>query len=147
MRITRGLAVVNRRLRLVGECDIVEFHRGGRIVPIEYKRGRPKEHHADEVQLCAQAMALEEMMESTIETGYLFYGENRRRTEVGFTSFLRDLTCETAARLHELLGKTDLPPARYVASKCRNCSLMECCQPKMAAAAGQWFETMLKEQA
>jgi len=146
VRITRGLAVVNRHLRLTGQCDIVEFHADGRIIPVEYKRGRPKEHKADEVQLCAQAMALEEMMEREINVGYLYYGEKRRRTEIVFNPSLRTLTCQTADRLHALLAQGNLPQARYIAARCRNCSLIERCQPRVPRNAGEWFETSLRAQ-
>lgn len=99
--IRRGLSVFSRTMGISGNCDIVEFHpseEGISIskdskrylpVPIEYKRGEPKQYQADDLQLCAQAMCLEEMLLCKIEKGYLFYGETRRRTEVLFSSDMR----------------------------------------------------------
>ena len=95
--IMRAVRVFSATLGVSGECDVVEFHRNADGIslnghdglwqpyPVEYKRGKPKEHNADEMQLCAQAMCLEEMLCCTIPCGALFYGEPRRRTEVEFT--------------------------------------------------------------
>ena len=82
IRITRGLPVVSRKLGLSGQCDIVEFHADGSVIPVEYKRGKPKAHRADEVQVAAQAMALQEMLGVEIPFGLLFYGKTRRRKDV-----------------------------------------------------------------
>ena len=107
VRITRGLPVASEALDLSGVCDVVEFHgdfsgrsRGRQapviaaVVPVEYKRGKPKAHRADEVQLCAQALCLEEMTGLPVPFGHLFYGERRRRTEVAFDAELRGITQE-----------------------------------------------------
>lgn len=143
LRISRGITVVNHRLGLIGECDIVEFHRDGTILPVEYKRGKPKQHRADEVQLCAQALALEEMLHATIQEGHLFYGENRRRTVVPLDKELRQLTEATSVRLHELLSGTRLPASVYHSRLCTNCSLLNTCQPKASRSAANWFTTAL----
>jgi CRISPR-associated exonuclease Cas4 len=98
-------------------------------VPVEYKRGRPKSDHSDEVQLCAQAMCLEEMAGTAIGRGYLYYGAARRRHLVEFGAALRDRTERLAARLHELdrAGRT---PAPEYGRKCAKCSLERLCLPK-----------------
>ena len=85
MRRVTALPLASRRLGLAGVADIVEFHRAGdgeTPYPVEYKRGKPKLHRADEVQLCAQALCLEEMTGRPVPEGALFYGETRRRVVV-----------------------------------------------------------------
>jgi CRISPR-associated exonuclease Cas4 len=102
------------------------------VLPVEYKRGRPKGHQADEVQLCAQALCLEEMLAlpGPIPAGRLFYGQTRRRKDVPFDTALRQLTRDTAARLHTLLDSGQTPPARYERQKCDHCSLINLCMPR-----------------
>ncbi len=98
--------------------------------PVEYKRGKPKVDVCDEVQLCAQAMCLEEMLGTSIPDGALFYGRPRRRKEVEFTETLRQQTRETAGQLHELLRNGRTPTAAYE-KKCESCSLLERCLPQI----------------
>lgn len=101
-----------------------------RPFPVEYKRGRPKANQSDEIQLCAQALCLEEVLKITVPAGALFYGKHRRRFEVLFSSSLRARTEALAARLHELTdaGKT---PAAIYEKKCEGCSLINLCLPKV----------------
>ncbi len=164
VRITRGMVVRSLTLGISGQCDVVEFHApesGGitsdildikymqRPVPVEYKRGKPKGHRADEVQLCAQAMCLEEMLGTEIPKGFLYYGEKRRRTEVAFDAALRQLTTETAAALHAMIDSRETPPAEYLPRRCDSCSLIEICQPKSMRykrGAAAWFACNLKSQ-
>jgi CRISPR-associated exonuclease Cas4 len=118
-----------------------------RVVPVEYKRGKPKAHRADEVQLCAQALCLEEMLGTMISSGYLFYGENRRRTLVDFDESLRQLVTETAAALHAMIDSRVTPLAEYESRRCDACSLIDLCQPKaMRFKRGVqiWFASALK---
>jgi CRISPR-associated exonuclease Cas4 len=145
VRITRGLSVSSDIFGLTGQCDIVEFHRDGRIVPVEYKRGKPKTHRADEVQLCAQALCLEEMLSSHISQGFLFYGQNRRRTTVEIDAGLRDLTISLASRLRDIIASEALPPAVYDRRKCSACSLLGECQPQNRKSAADWFDRFLTE--
>jgi len=142
IRVTRGLPLRSFRLGLVGKADVVEFRPapGSDIpFPVEYKRGRPKKHGADKVQLCAQALCLEETLGVTVPSGALFYGKTRRRLEVPFDRALRDLTAATARRLHELIASGRTPSA-VREPKCRQCSLIDVCLPdamgpKRSAAA------------
>ena len=113
VRITRSLPVVSHLLGVSGKCDIVEFHDDGSVLPVEYKRGKPKSHRADEVQLCAQGLALEEMLSRSLPQGFLFYGQRKRRTVVVFDEALRRLTRETAAALLQLIAERVTPPAFY----------------------------------
>lgn len=142
VRITRGLPVASNRLGLTGQCDVVEFHPDGRVVPVEYKRGKPKGHRADEVQLCAQAMCLEEMLAVSIEVGFLFYGKNRRRFEVAFDTGLRALVEDVARKVSECLQRGETPRETYIAKRCDACSLIELCEPKalrLKRGAKAWF--------
>lgn len=135
VRIARGLALRSLRLGLVGRADVVEFRDLGdgapqQVFPIEYKRGRPKANHCDEVQLCAQALCLEEMLGVEISSGALFYGKRRRRTAVPFDRDLRERTEAAARRLHEILRSGETPPP-VADARCKSCSLRPVCLPSL----------------
>ena len=149
VRITRGMPVVSMALGLTGQCDVVEFHADGRVLAVEYKRGKPKAHRADEVQLCAQAMCLEEMLGTRIDRGFLFYGEKRRRTDVVFDSDLRELVRLTAGEIRECFDAGITPTAGYEPRRCDACSLIDICQPqamRFRKGAAAWFSTNLKSE-
>lgn len=146
IRITRGLRVVCERLGISGQCDVVEFHSNGRVLPIEYKRGKPKSHRADEVQLCAQGLCLESMLGASIPEGRLYYGQTRRRFDVPFDEPLRALTLQTVDRLRKLSESGITPVASYESERCDNCSLIELCMPKAArfkTSTQAWFSRQL----
>ena len=166
VRIVRGLAVKSESLGLSGQCDVVEFHADGTLLPIEYKRGKPKAHRADEVQLCAQALCLEEMLSQRaipgpsltevgqdcpiveIREGRLFYGKTRRRTDVTFDADLRALTADAARRLRDLIASGCTPPAVYEERKCEACSLKELCMPqamRFQRGAKAWFARQMAD--
>jgi CRISPR-associated exonuclease Cas4 len=148
VRITRALPLVSIIHGMSGEADVVEFHKNGKIVPIEYKRGKPKLHRADEVQLCAQALCLEEMLNVTISSGCLFYGETRRRTTVAFDEELRAVTIQAIERLHELIASR-MTPLAVREKKCDKCSLIEICMPdamRFKKGAAAWFSSSLKSE-
>lgn len=147
IRITRGIHVASLRLGISGQCDVVEFHADGTVLPVEYKRGKPKAHRADEVQVCAQAMCLEEMLglpERTIARACLYYGEHRRRHDVFVSEELRALTVSLADALHRLIDSRVTPAAAYASAKCDACSLIDLCQPKITHGAAAWFASNLK---
>lgn len=141
--ITRGLSVKSAQLGMTGVCDVVEFHKSEKGVPlfsyeglwepypVEYKKGLPKANEADEVQLCAQAMCLEEMLACQVLSGSLFYGENRRRTAVQFTEQLRGRVRDMAREMHELRDKGYTPKVK-LQKGCNACSLKEICVPKLS---------------
>jgi CRISPR-associated exonuclease Cas4 len=131
IRIARSLPIHSLRLGLAGRTDVVEFplSGGGPPVPVEYKRGKPKLDRSDEVQLCAQAICMEEMLGRVVPRGALYYGTPRRRRAVVFTPELRLETERLAARMHALHAAGRTPLARYQRGKCRNCSLLDLCQP------------------
>lgn len=142
VRTARGLRLHSLRLGLVGQADVVEFHRSAQGValrgveglwhpfPVEYKRGRPKPDACDEVQLCAQALCLEEMFGCAIAEGALYYGQPRRRSPVDFGSELRARTEALAQRMQELYRAGITPSASYQ-RKCDKCSLMSRCLPRL----------------
>ena len=136
VRLVCGLPLRSLHLGISGKADMVEFHRqedGAWLpYPVEYKRGRPKKDNCDRVQICAQAMCLEEMLDVAIPAGALFYGRNRRRQPVIFDEELRGVTAETAARLHELIESGRTPYAVY-GRKCDSCSLLDICLPKITS--------------
>ena len=144
MLITRGMAVHSAVLGVSGECDVLEFHRvssGGipldrreglwQPFPVEYKRGKADGHpHADELQLCGQAMCLEEMLCCDIPEGALFYGETKRRQRIDFTTELRSEVSTLLAEMHQLARRGTTPkvkPGKW----CNACSLKELCLPKL----------------
>ena len=135
VRHVRSLPVRCRRLGLTGIADVVEF-RGpdGKAYPIEYKRGRPKPHRADEVQLCAQALCLEEMFGRPIPEGALYYGEKRRRQPVALDTALRTLTEATAVAVRALIAGGDTPAPVFAPARCNACSLIEACRPQALTA-------------
>jgi CRISPR-associated exonuclease Cas4 len=133
VRTVRTLPIASVRLGLSGQADVVEFHADGTVYPVEYKRGRPKANRCDEVQLCAQALCLEEMLAVSIPDGALFYGEKRRRKAVAFDRQLRELTETTISQVHALLEGRATPPAVY-GKKCEQCSLRAACLPQSCTA-------------
>jgi len=147
VKSVRGLRIHSYRLGIVGRCDVVEFckpNEGGqspRIVPVEFKVGQPKEDISDKVQLCAQALCLEEMLNTTITRGAFFYGRIRRRHWVELDEELRNQTETIIAAVHALVSRKHVPAvpeliqqykvtfSQYL-QKCKRCSLYDVCQPK-----------------
>ncbi|MBU0728718.1 MAG: CRISPR-associated protein Cas4 [Proteobacteria bacterium] len=133
LRIDHGLPLRSLRLGLIGKADVVEFHRqedGNWIpFPVEYKRGKTKKENWDKVQLCAQAICLEEMLGASVPEGALFYGRNRRRLLVGFDELLRAETESTAMSLHKLVASGKTPRPVYT-KLCDSCSFVDVCRPK-----------------
>ena len=133
VRVEFGMPVRSLRLGLIGKADIIEFHRqpdgNWRPVPVEYKRGKNKIDNCDKVQLCAQALCLEETLGAVIPAGAIFYGKERRRTDVEFNAALRKETEEAVQRLHALVRSGITPKAVYKPA-CDSCSLFSYCLPK-----------------
>lgn len=134
VRTVTAMPLVSNSLGVIGKADVVEFlDVAGKPVayPVEYKRGRPKAHRADEVQLCAQGLCLESMLDMTIAVGALFYGENKRRKEVAFDAELRALTKRIIQETRAMLDSRRMPWAQYDPKRCDACSLIDICQPKV----------------
>ena len=140
--IARGFRVASQRLNVVGVCDVVEFHRDpagielfgreGRwsVYPVEYKKGAPKVGNADRLQLCGQAMCLEEMLACDIPEGSLFYGKTRRRERVQFTDGLRGQVAAMLDEMRRLYDRGYTPRAKPTKG-CNACSLKEICLPRL----------------
>lgn len=152
VRIAFSVSLRSLKLGVAGKADVVEFHRkkakNGKIVrhpfPVEYKRGRPKKDDCDKIQLCAQALCLEEMLEYRIEKGALFYGKTRRRLDVDFDNKLRQHTIEMAQRLHDLFNRR-VTPKPVFDKRCPSCSFFAYCLPEKLdgkKSAGRYLESI-----
>jgi CRISPR-associated exonuclease Cas4 len=157
--ITRGMPVYSRTLGINGVCDVVEFHadssgvsifeREGTYlpIPIEYKHGKPKEDDMDALQLCAQAMCIEEMMLCHIDAGYLYYGETRHRHRIEFNDELRNRVTLIFKEMHELFEKQYTPKVKP-SKACKACSLVEICVPKLykTQTVKEYIDGNIKEE-
>ena len=128
IRTVRGAPLWSERLGLRGKADVIEFH-GDTPYPVEYKVGKRHGHHAD-LQLCAQALCLEDMLGTAVPQGAIFYHAVRRRHEVDFTPTLRAQTLEFVAAIRAMLRHQSLPPAPNDA-RCPSCSLLDSCLPSV----------------
>lgn len=147
VRIDYSVPLRSLKLGLIGKADVVEFHKQGDKwipFPVEYKRGKPKIDDCDKVQLCAQAICLEEMLKVEIPEGALFYGQTRRRENVVFDEKLRLETEDTAKKVHELIELGITPKAEY-SKKCNKCSLLELCMPKVSNKASKYLAKIIEE--
>lgn len=132
VRLEYALPVWSRRLGLSGRCDVVEFHPDGTVYPVEYKHGKKQKWLNDDMQLAAQAICLEEMLNVSIERGAIFHKGSMQRREVEFVPALRQQVEETAAAIHTLLGSGHLPPP-IDNQRCPECSLKNICLPAVVA--------------
>lgn len=131
IRFERSVHVAAENLGVSGIIDMVEHDlHTGCLKPVEYKRGKPKPEPMDEIQLCAQALCLEEMTGQTIAEGALWYMQTRHRVQVAFSDGLRAQTLTVIAQVRELLASGQTPPPVY-GKRCKACSLVEICQPKL----------------
>lgn len=145
--VTRGMNVFSASLGVSGECDVVEFYRDPagvplkdreglwRPYPVEYKRGSFNERSGDTLQLCGQALCLEEMLCCDIPEGALYYGETRRRVTIPFTEELRQSVRESLQEMHQYDQRGYTPKVRPTKS-CNACSLKEICLPGLLRAKG-----------
>ncbi|MCL2011307.1 MAG: CRISPR-associated protein Cas4 [Cystobacterineae bacterium] len=153
VRVVTAMPLESEALGISGVADVVEFHataHGEQPYPVEYKRGKPKAHRADEVQLCAQALCLEGMLGKPCPEGALYYGKTRRRQVVAFDEVLRVLTCQVIADTRALVEGRKTPLATYEAKRCDACSLIDDCQPKLLAHGrnvNAWLQKMLNNEA
>lgn len=152
VRIEYAVPMRSLRLGLIGKADVVEFHKQGDgkwiPFPVEYKRGKPKLDDCDKVQLCAQAICLEEMLNVEIREGALFYGQTRRRQDVVFDAHLRMETEDTAKKVRELIASELTPKAEY-SKKCKQCSLLGLCMPKTcskAKSANSYLQNVMRAE-
>lgn len=137
VRVSFSVSLRSLRLGLVGKADVVEFHRRQSAdrktvwqpFPVEYKRGKPKKDNCDKIQLCAQALCLEEMLGLRIESGALFYGKTRRRQDVTLDAALRTETEQMTKNLHDLFDQQKTPKPVFD-KRCPQCSFFSYCLPE-----------------
>jgi CRISPR-associated exonuclease Cas4 len=143
-----GMPIRSLELGLTGMTDAVEYGEDGSIRIVEYKRGRPKKHRADEVQLCAQAMCIEEMRGVSLTEAQLYYGKAKRRKTVALDEELRGITRIAAARAQKLLREGVTPKADFDEATCPHCSMITICMPgKLGSGKNveRYVAKMLKE--
>jgi len=140
--VSRGMPIFSRTLGITGACDVVELHKSSsgvnifgrdgtyKPVPVEYKRGKPKEDGSDVLQLCTQAMCLEEMLLCQIPEAFLYYGETKRRLKITLDAVLREQVKSIFKEMHGLYDKRYTPKVKPSKS-CKACSLTEVCMPKL----------------
>jgi len=137
VKVVRSVPLVSKTLGLYGVADVIELQKvpednsGVRYSIVEYKRGKPKPDDRDEVQLCAQAICLEEMLAIALDYGYLYYGETKHRHKVEFNETLRTRVKDLAERMHNLFAKGETPPP-VKDKRCKNCSMADICIPELA---------------
>lgn len=157
--LSRGMAVSSQKYRINGICDMVELERSdmgisiyGRegkylVYPVEYKHGKPNDGHTDELQLCAQAICLEEMLCTDIPVGAIYYGEIRHRREVVLTKDLRDEVIGMIAEMHQYMDRGYTPKVKRKGS-CSNCSMMDYCFSQLLSkkSAKAYIDNVIKEE-
>lgn len=136
-----GMSIRSLELGLIGKCDLVELYLDpsgfvAEIIPVEFKRGKNKESDCDRVQLCAQALCLEEVFRITIPQGNFYYLATHRRLDVEFDTMLRKVTKEAIDRARAILDCGSTPNAYYDTKKCDRCSLVDICMPRACGDAG-----------
>ena len=147
LRIVRALPLQSATLRLHGVADIVEFRRRPdstwQPFPVEYKRGRPKHEATDSIQLCAQALCLEEMLGIDVPAGAIFYGAAQRRHDIAFDASLRTETRRVTAATHALVASGRTPPPEF-GPKCHACSFLELCRPEaITRSASRYLDRLM----
>lgn len=150
VRTVTAMPLAAPALGVAGVADVVEFRVVGSTsvpCPVEFKRGRPKAHRADEVQLCAQGLCLEAMLGCAVPEGALFYGQTRRRKVVAFDEPLRELTLQTILAVRSLFRERRTPSATYEPKRCDACSLIDLCRPReieRRQSVRKWLERQME---
>lgn len=144
VRFERGVVVTAPILGLTGKLDLLEHHKASsQFIPVEYKRGKPKANDIDKVQLCAQAMCIEEMLTVEVKQGALWYWQTRKRIEIELDTNLRGQTKDLITQVQQLFinGRT---PAPTTGKHCKACSLIDICQPNLTEhdASNRYIETL-----
>lgn len=156
--ISRGMPVFSKSIGITGTCDVVEFYkdpngvelsgREGRFsaIPVEYKRGKPKESDADILQLTAQVMCLEDMLVCDIKEGHLFYGETNHRLKIEISEEYRQRVKDICAEMHQLYQRRYTPKVK-TGQHCKACSMADLCLPKLCGklSVSQYIERSLSE--
>lgn len=141
VRIERAMPLWSERLGLIGKADLVEFDAQGTPYPVEYKHGPRRQHIHDDIQLAAQAMCLEEMTGKPAPLGAIYHFSSRRRREVSIDEALRGAVEQVVMAVRTMLDSGQLPPPVNDA-RCRNCSLIELCQPAALSARSRYHKLL-----
>jgi len=146
-----GMAIRSLELGIIGKCDLVELYlrpEGGvaEAVPVEFKRGKDKEDDCDRVQLCAQALCLEEMLGTSVARGSFYYLGARRRTSMDLSAELRKTTTAAIGRARAILEGGQTPAAIYRSAKCDRCSLVEQCMPVKVGGGGKRVDRYIEAE-
>ncbi|NLX90937.1 MAG: CRISPR-associated protein Cas4 [Firmicutes bacterium] len=153
IKTIRSVPLLSRRLGLYGFADVIEYYSPSEadhldeMTIIEYKRGRPKPDDRDEVQLCAQAMCLEEMLGIRLKGGFFFYGETRHRHKILYSKDLRERVIRLSEKMHDLFAK-GITPHAVKSKKCSNCSMKDLCLPilgKKKSTVGKYIKRIILE--
>ncbi len=153
VRIERAVGLVSLRYGLTGKADVIEFHKTDQydvfqIHIIEYKRGKPKKQLdlPFQVQLCAQALCVEDMLGYSVTEASIYYGKARLRKRVDLDERLRAKTIEMITRLHALIDSRKTPAPEYKPRKCRRCSMLNICMPQAPrpiATASRYLQRLI----
>lgn len=157
--IVRAMPVHSREIGISGECDVVEFHKSDKgipiagregkymVVPVEYKRGKPKSNDIDALQVAAQALCLEEMLCCEIPYGYIYYGEIRHREKIDFTEELWRKVKDMFAEMHKYYEQRYTPKVKWSKS-CNACSLKDICLPVLNknVSVKKYLDNKMKEE-
>jgi CRISPR-associated exonuclease Cas4 len=141
VRVERDLPLFSERLALIGKADVVEFRADGTLYPVEYKSGPRRRSIHDDVQLCAQALCLEEMLGRDVPEGAIYHYSSRRHRRVAFDGDLRALTEEVVYLVRRILASERLPPP-VADARCPKCSLFDACMPHVLQNAGVAVENL-----
>ena len=156
---SRGMPIFSKTMGIAGECDVVEFHKSSEgisiygyddkyiVIPVEYKKGAPKENDVDILQLAAQAMCLEEMLCCQIKHGYLYYGETRHRVKIAFTDELRNEVKTSFDEMHRLFDRRHTPMVKR-SKACNACSIKNLCLPILLKNKNvdQYLDKLINEE-
>jgi len=144
MRIERALPVWSEKLGLTGKCDVVEFHADGAVYPVEYKHGPRKKGLHDDVQLCAQAICLEDMLDVAISEGAIYHVKSRRRRKVSFDEALRERVRATVRAVRCMIESQTIPRPTF-GRHCEQCSLKDACMPAVKEIPAHLFDPLPEE--
>lgn len=146
LKTERGVQVYSNQYGLTGQLDLLEIQSNPfQLTPVEYKRGKPKVSDCDRIQLCAQALCLEEMREISINRAALWYWKVRKREWIELDELLRSLTIDTINATHELLDGNTIPKAIYSKS-CKACSFFDTCQPRKSDQSAKYVKELFRDE-
>lgn len=146
IKTERSVQVSSEKYGLTGQLDLLEIQFDPyQLTPVEYKRGKPKTNDCDRIQLCAQALCLEEMRNVSIQRAALWYWQVRKREWIDIDESIRELTIETIQAVHELFRGNELPKAVYTSS-CKACSFFDICRPRQSDQSSRYVKELFRNE-